>query len=111
MRMSKIRLALLLAALGLGVVACGSEAPLAAEAQAQPSRRYDARGEVRAIADDQRSITIHHQAVPDYMPEMTMPFSVEDASLLEGLAVGDQVRFTFSPEPGGRHVLRSISKI
>jgi len=91
--------------------ACGSETPAPAAAQEQPSRRYDATGEVRGIAADQSSITIHHQAVPDYMPEMTMPFTVEDANLLQGLAVGDHVRFTFSPEPGGRHVLRSISKI
>lgn len=111
MRLSKLSLALLLSVLSLGAIACGSETPAPAAAQEQPSRRYDAQGEVRAIAADHQSITIHHQAVPDYMPEMTMPFSVEDASLLEGLAVGDQVRFTFSPEPGGRHVLRAITKI
>jgi len=111
MRMSTIRLVLLLGVLGLGGIACGSETPAPAAAQEQPSRRYDAQGEVRAIAADHQSITIHHQAVPDYMPEMTMPFSVEDASLLQGISVGDQVRFTFSPEAGGRHVLRSISKI
>lgn len=93
------------------VAACGSESPPAAEAQSTHSRRYETTGEVRAIATDHASITIHHQAVPDYMPEMTMPFSVEDASLLRGISVGDHVRFSFSPEPGGRHVLRAITKI
>jgi len=107
----RIVTAVLASFLTFAAVACGSETPAPAAAQDQPSRRYDATGEVRGIAADQSSITIHHQAVPDYMPEMTMPFSVEDASLLQGLAVGDHVRFTFSPEPGGRHVLRSITKI
>ncbi len=106
----RIIIILLSSVLWLTGLACGSESTRAAEAQEHPSRRYDATGEVRAIAADQGSITIHHQPVPDYMPEMTMPFSVEDASLLQGIEVGDQVRFSFSPEPGGRHVLRSIQK-
>ena len=98
-------------ALATAAAACGSQPPAPAEAQSESAHRYDATGEVRAIPADHSSVTIHHQAVPDYMPEMTMPFTVEDAHLLDGINVGDHVRFIFSAEPGGHHVLRSISKI
>ena len=72
---------------------------------------YETQGEVRRIEADARSITIAHEDVPGYMPAMTMPFAVEDLALLEGIEVGDQVRFTFEPRSGGQHVLMSIDKL
>ena len=35
----------------------------------------------------------------------------EDLTLLEGIEVGDRVRFTFEPRTGGQHVLMSIEKL
>ncbi len=86
------------------VAACGG-------AEAQPeSRRWDATGVITEIRRERSSITIHHDPIEGLMPEMTMPFEIEDASLFEGLSVGDRVAFTLSREPGGRYVIRSIRR-
>ena len=94
-------------ALALATAACGSESGEAQEPQ-QSGSRYDSRGVVREIRRERSSITIHHEDVPGYMPSMTMPFELEDMSLLEGVSVGDTVRFTFTREEGGRHVIRAL---
>ena len=88
--------------------ACEGEPANAAESMTDS---YDTQGEVRRIERDANSITIAHEDVPGYMPAMTMPFAVEDLSLLEGIEVGDRVRFTFEPRSGGQHVLTSIDKL
>lgn len=84
--------------------ALGCEEPTAS---ADPER-YETRGEIRAIQGDR--VDIEHEDVPGYMPAMTMPFYAEDAAMLEGLAVGDAVEFTFAPRAGGRHVIVAIAK-
>jgi len=55
---------------------------------------YPAHGVIEKIAPDHHAVTIHHQAIPGYMMEMTMDFPVRDPHLLDGLAAGDQVDFT-----------------
>jgi Cu/Ag efflux protein CusF len=60
--------------------------PLAAQAPAT--------GEVTRIDRAQSRITLKHGEIkPLDMPAMTMVFRVKDAKLLEGLNVGDKVRF------------------
>jgi len=76
----------------------------------QQGTRYSVNGVVRGIDRDRLSVTIAHEDVPGYMPAMTMPFSLRDASQVDGLDVGDAVHFTFQPESGGRHVLVEIAK-
>jgi len=85
-----------------------SEAP---ETTDERSPRYTTRGTVEEIREERRQIIVHHEAIPGYMPEMTMPFLVEDLSLLEGLATGQRIELTFSVEPGGRHVARAIRRL
>ena len=80
-----------------------------AEAQA-PSRRWEATGTITEIRREQSRVTIHHDPIEGLMPEMTMPFRVADAALLEGLSVGDRVAFTLTREAGGRLVIRSIRR-
>jgi Cu/Ag efflux protein CusF len=79
--------------------------------QDERAPRYTTRGTVEELRTERQQIVIHHEDVPGYMPAMTMPFSVEDAALFEGLAVGQRVEFTFSAEPGGRHVIRAIRRL
>ena len=76
----------------------------------QQTNRYTTNGVVRGIDRDRLSVTIAHEDVPGYMPAMTMPFSLRAASQVDGLDVGDAVRFTFQPEAGGRHVVVEIAK-
>ena len=52
-------------------------------------------GEVTKIDSAQSKITLRHGEIRNLdMPPMTMVFRVADAKLLDGLTVGDRVRFT-----------------
>jgi len=87
----------LVAALGL-TVACrrapeegathtGSAAPVSTQ------RVFQVKGVVVAVKARQKTVEIKHEAIPDYMPAMTMPFDVQDTNELAGLAPGDPVSF------------------
>lgn len=90
--------------------ACSDESRSQAAAQADSADVYTSRGEVRNISHDPETmVTIAHEEVEGYMPAMTMPFGATEA-LLEGIEVGDQVRFTFRAPGGGRHDIVSIDK-
>jgi protein SCO1/2 len=60
------------------------------------SHSYDAQGIVEKISEDRHQVTIHHQAIPNYMMEMTMDFPVKDPNELQGLFAGDKVTFTLN---------------
>ncbi len=54
---------------------------------------FDVRGVVIAIKPREKSVEIKHEAVPGYMPAMTMPFDVKDTNELSGLEPGEPVTF------------------
>lgn len=54
---------------------------------------YHTRGLIREIAATGQKAVIRHEAIPNYMPAMTMEFNVRDARELGGMAVGDTVAF------------------
>lgn len=56
-------------------------------------RGYQVRGVVKEVALDRRGATIRHEAIPGYMPKMTMEFTVLDPRELEGIVTGDEVQF------------------
>lgn len=58
------------------------------------AKSYVAHGLIKKIAANHRQVTIHHQAIPDYMMEMTMDFPVKYTNELNGLVPGDQITFT-----------------
>lgn len=91
-------------AVGLvGVLALAVVGPAQAGA-----RRFSARGAIKAIADDRSSLDIAHEAIPGFMPAMTMSFVARPAQL-RGLAVGDRVHFEFEQTDDGDLVVRSIA--
>ena len=53
-------------------------------------------GKVIAIDSVLGEVTIRHDAIPEYMPSMTMPFKVKDRGILRGLAAGDSVGATLA---------------
>lgn len=59
-------------------------------------RHYEARGIVRGVASDRRTIDVEHEAIPGFMPSMTMPFSLRDQKQIAGLAIGDAISFRLS---------------
>jgi protein SCO1/2 len=67
----------------------GADAAGAGEA----AKSFRVRGVVRDIKRDAGSVVIAHEAIPVYMPAMTMPFDVSKRSLLAGVQPGDPVMF------------------
>lgn len=88
----------LLALVVLPLMACGGEPPA-------PPETYQARGIVRQIGGGETpELLIHHESLPDFrndkgetvgMDSMAMPFPAAQPALVEGLAVGDRIAFTF----------------
>jgi protein SCO1 len=61
---------------------------------ARGQTRHSMRGMVLTVDEAHRSVVISHDAVPDKMPAMAMPFDVRTASELKGLTPGAIVSFT-----------------
>jgi protein SCO1 len=55
---------------------------------------YPLRGVVRRVSRERGQVTIRHEAIPGLMGAMTMPFSVKDWTVLNGLQPGDSVAAT-----------------
>lgn len=51
------------------------------------------KGVVVEVMPAESKVTIKHEAIPDYMGGMTMPFEVKDTNELAGLTAGDAVSF------------------
>ena len=83
---------LLVAALA-GLAGCKREASPKSVATAT-NQSYAARGVVQAVAPNLRTATIHHQAIPGYMMEMTMDFPLQNTNELSGILPGDEITFT-----------------
>jgi protein SCO1/2 len=54
---------------------------------------FAAIGVVREIKADGRTLVVKHEAIPNYMDAMTMPFKVKEPGELAGLRTGDKIRF------------------
>lgn len=70
----------------------------AASCAAEPTtnaapKSYLTRGLVRSIAPDLQTALIRHEAIPDYMPAMTMELNVRDTNELSDITVGDTISF------------------
>lgn len=86
--MKRNALRALLALAGLSLAGCHPAKP------PEVTRAFTAQGVIEHISPDQHVATVQHEAIPGYMPAMTMDFPVRDEHLLDGLARGDQIRFT-----------------
>ncbi len=60
----------------------------------QRTKSYSAQGVVEKIEPGLTRVTIHHQAIPGYMMEMTMDFSVRNTNELSGISPKDDITFT-----------------
>ena len=76
------------------VAGCGRPQPGPAADSRRPSPRskvFRLQGVVREVDASGGEVTIAHREIPDLMPKMTMPFSVEDKAILEDVRPGDEV--------------------
>jgi protein SCO1/2 len=63
---------------------------------AATTRTFQVNGRVREITPATKTVRVAHEEIPNYMPAMTMPLQVRDASLLNGLRPGDEIHFELS---------------
>jgi protein SCO1/2 len=55
------------------------------------AKRYELKGKVVSIEADKHLVTIAHEEIKDFMPGMTMPFTVPDDSAYSILRPGDEI--------------------
>jgi protein SCO1/2 len=60
---------------------------------------FDAKGIIKELEPDGKTVVIRHEAIPGYMQAMTMPFEVRDTNLLHGLKPGDAISFKLAVTP------------
>ena len=65
----------------------------ASQRQNDNARHYNARGIVRDLAPDHRTIDIEHEDIRGFMPSMTMPLSARDPKEIVDLNIGDGISF------------------
>lgn len=82
----------------------------AAESAATTNQVHTTRGLVREIAPDRHKTVIRHEAIPNYMPAMTMEFNVWNTNELSGIAVGDTVSFRLTATDE-THWIDQVSKV
>ena len=56
-------------------------------------RTFQVQGVVKKLATDSRTVVVTHEAVPNYMAAMTMPFKAKQPAELAGLQSGDTIQF------------------
>ena len=54
---------------------------------------FPAKGVVKELNPDNKTVVISHEAISNYMAAMTMPFKVKDPKELAGLHRGDEISF------------------
>jgi Cu/Ag efflux protein CusF len=70
-----------------------------ARRQAAAPQTWTVRGVVRAVLPQANVVVLTHEELPGYMTAMTMGFPVKDPKLVEGLDIGERVRFTVTGVP------------
>ena len=55
--------------------------------------RYEARGLIRRLPPDHKTIEVQHEDIPGLMPSMMMPFEVRDEKEIASLKLGDAISF------------------
>src|SRR5262245_12681593 len=57
------------------------------------THRYEARGLIRRLPPDHKTIEVQHEDIPGFMPSMMMPFEVRDEKEITSLKLGDAISF------------------
>jgi Cu/Ag efflux protein CusF len=83
----------------LSLTGCGQKS-----AEKSAAKVYDIKGKIVAIRPDKEGVTLDHEDIPGLMKGMKMEFLVQDARVLEGLQVGDQVQGKLKVESGSQMI-------
>ena len=94
---SLLRVVLVACSLGFGVTYAATDTAQATESAASTWTA----GEVRKLDKEAGKLTIRHEDIQNLnMPAMTMVFTVKNKSMLDGLKVGDKIKFMAVQEKG-----------
>jgi protein SCO1 len=61
---------------------------------APPAKQYELTGQILSLKPERQEVLVKHDDIKGFMPAMTMPYKVKDASLLEGKEPGDLIKAT-----------------
>jgi Cu/Ag efflux protein CusF len=75
---------------------------------ASEPRRFELKGVVKSVDRPNRSATIKHEKVGDYMPAMTMAYSIRDDKALSEIREGDEVKAIVVVSEGGDMWLENL---
>jgi Cu/Ag efflux protein CusF len=84
---------------GLALISCARTGDVSGTGAMQSGGQYaavnsyPATGVVESISPDRTHATIHHQAIPGFMPEDTMDIAVKNTNDLNGISPGDKITF------------------
>jgi protein SCO1 len=70
-----------------------SEYPLSSNENTASPRALAAKGVIKEIQPDAKTVVIQHEAISNYMDAMTMPFKVKVQTVLAGFRRGDEITF------------------
>lgn len=112
MKLTKISMVMVLAALAMqSAVAQENHAHQHKSEEAQTASDEMTTATIRKLDIEYGKITLKHEAIKSLgMPGMTMVFQIEDKTMLEGLAEGDNVRFKVEKK-GTALVITTIEKM
>jgi protein SCO1/2 len=85
----------------LAAAACGTKSN---------ERTFTLQGQVQSIDTPRKLVVVKHEEIKGFMPAMTMPYEVQDAKALDGLAPGDLIDATLVVVSNGAH-LANIRKV
>ena len=71
--------------------------------QTWAAQRYPESGLVLRVDKEHQTLLVSHDAIPDYMDSMVMPFRVHETNMLEGIEAGMKVEFTLVVESGSSY--------
>ena len=98
-----------LVALALPLALVGCKGGVDGTSKTGSEKLYEVRGKVVAVNPAKPAVTLDHEDIPGLMKAMQMEFAVEDAKLLEGVKVGDQVQGRLKKGESG-YVLTQLEK-
>jgi protein SCO1/2 len=95
----RTRTIIALAAAIIGIACGGSD----------DTRSYQLTGQILVVKPETKEVLVKHDDIPGFMPAMTMPYTVADASILKDRAAGDLITATLMVAPDGAY-LAAITK-
>ena len=78
--------------------------------KAPDQRTFTLQGQVQSLDPARKQVVVKHEEIKGFMPAMTMPYEVEDARALDGLAPGDLINAQLVVFSNGAH-LAGIKKV